>query len=109
MSDWNKITTDKVSREHRERVLSEARKLLSGDKRSSRRQWFWGSFGLAFGAAAAVVLTFRLRSTNDNSKPDDQELLAASLLDPDLLANFELLEELELLENLEELEQWEES
>ena len=111
MSDWNKINDEKVSREHRDKVMNEARGLLREHEIANpSRRWVWSGFGLALSGVAAAVLVWR-------SKPSDPmglegvepEELAAAALDPEMLEESEFLIDLELLEELEELEQWEDS
>jgi hypothetical protein len=109
VSDWKKIFEEKVSRDHRSRVLNEANSLL---KENPRRNWLRSALVIGLGSAAAVILTLRSRNPSEEiiaERPEEREQLTAALTDSEMLDEAELLQDLDLLESLEDLEEWEES
>ncbi|MEQ1877020.1 MAG: hypothetical protein ABL958_10270 [Bdellovibrionia bacterium] len=109
MSDWKKITDEKVSKEHRNSVLNAAQELLADNKVANpSRRWLWQGFGVVLTGLAAALVIFRDRDPlglNGGSTED----LAVAVLDEEMLEEGEMLMDMELLEELEELEEWEET
>ena len=116
MSDWLKINSEEVSREHRQKVFDGAalflkENALANNEASGRRFWLKG---LVAGVAAAVVAVVYVVRPSKKEEPVAEKTPSVSGEDflgaaPLLQMDIDLLSDLDMIEDLEVLKNWEPS
>lgn len=100
---WKKILSEKVSSQHRNQVLNQAKTEL---KRNFKPTITW-RLAFSLGVAVASMCAIWIYQNPMEFDYSQGNINAAFLeIEPDEVEDYEIISELDLLEDLEVLEQW---